>query len=104
MGSVKQRERAPHAKFATTWTFSGVAAGGVTFNVSVIGGAAPEEAEFAIEEAAAVHRRLADANPAAYLPNLATSLNNLSIRLDEPGRPDEAKTASSEAERIQSAI
>ncbi|MGH3811997.1 MAG: hypothetical protein ACRDUV_06010, partial [Pseudonocardiaceae bacterium] len=38
-----------------------------------------------ITEAAAHYRELAAANPAAYLPNLATSLNNLSNRQSETG-------------------
>ena len=43
------------------------------------------------------HRRLAAANPAAYEPALATSLNNLSVRLGEAGRRDEGLTAIEEA-------
>jgi hypothetical protein len=35
-------------------------------------------------------RQLAEANPAAYLPNLATSVNNLAIELSEAGREEEA--------------
>ncbi|MEV6124333.1 hypothetical protein AB0M23_28135, partial [Streptomyces sp. NPDC052077] len=42
-------------------------------------------------------RALANANPDAYLPNLATSLNNLSNRLGEVGRPAEGLTAAEEA-------
>ena len=34
-----------------------------------------------------IYRRLAEASPAAFLPDLATSLNNLSNRLAEAGRP-----------------
>lgn len=45
----------------------------------------------AIQEAVEVYRRLAAANPAAYEPDLAQSLNNLSIRLVEAGRRDEAE-------------
>ena len=47
-----------------------------------------------------MYRRLAAANPAAYEPDLATSLNNLSIRLAEAGRRDEALTAIQDAVEI----
>ena len=43
------------------------------------------------------YRRLAAANAAAYEPALASSLNNLSVRLAEAGRRDEALTAIEEA-------
>ncbi|MEV6125139.1 tetratricopeptide repeat protein, partial [Streptomyces sp. NPDC052077] len=43
------------------------------------------------------YRALAKANPDAYLPNLATSLNNLSNRLGEVGRRAEGLTAAEEA-------
>ena len=49
-----------------------------------------DEGLAAIEEAVGVYRRLAAANPAAYEPDLATSLNNLSVRLGEAGRRDGA--------------
>ncbi|WP_163554722.1 tetratricopeptide repeat protein, partial [Candidatus Frankia alpina] len=39
---------------------------------------------------ASLYRRLADANPAAFLPNLATSLNTLASRLSDAGRRSEA--------------
>jgi hypothetical protein len=39
-----------------------------------------EEALATAEEAATIRRRLAEDNPAAYLPDLAKSLNNLAIR------------------------
>jgi hypothetical protein len=45
----------------------------------------------AIEEAVGVFRRLAAANPAAYEPNLIQSLHNLSVRLAEAERRDEAE-------------
>ena len=47
-----------------------------------------------------MHRRLAAANPAAYEPDLATSLNNLSIRLADAGRRDESERASWEASEL----
>jgi tetratricopeptide (TPR) repeat protein len=40
---------------------------------------------------------LAAANPAAYEPNLATALNNLSLRLADAGRRDEGLEAIEEA-------
>ncbi len=43
------------------------------------------------------HRRLAEADPATYHPKLASSLNNLSNRLDELGRREEGLAASTEA-------
>jgi len=43
------------------------------------------------------HRTLAKANPAVHLPNLASSLNNLSVNLGATGRRKEALTASEEA-------
>ena len=36
------------------------------------------------------YRKLAQSNPAAFLPDLAMSLNNLGIRLSELGRREEA--------------
>ena len=56
-----------------------------------------DEALAPTEEAVDVCRRLAAANPAAYLPDLATSLNNLGIRLAELGRRDEALAPTEEA-------
>ncbi|MDX6705374.1 MAG: hypothetical protein QOI48_1220 [Solirubrobacteraceae bacterium] len=50
-----------------------------------------DEALAAIEEAVGVFRRLAAANPAAYEPNLIQSLHNLSVRLAEAERRDEAE-------------
>jgi hypothetical protein len=45
----------------------------------------------------AYYRRLAGANPAAYEPALALSLNNLSVLLGEAGRRDEGLAAIEEA-------
>ncbi|MCE9622687.1 MAG: tetratricopeptide repeat protein [Actinomycetia bacterium] len=53
------------------------------------------------ERIAATLRELAEANPAAYLPNLATSLNNLSVRLGELGRREEGLVAIQEATSIR---
>ena len=38
-----------------------------------------------ITEAVGIHRQLADADPAAFLPDLAMSLNNLSIQQSHTG-------------------
>lgn len=68
------------------------------------------EALDATQEAVAIRRRLARigrrrllmrANPAAYEPDLALSLTNLSGRLAEMGRPDEALAAIQEAVTIR---
>jgi tetratricopeptide (TPR) repeat protein len=50
-----------------------------------------------IGEAVEIRRRLAETNPAAYLPGLTMSLNNLGIRLSEVGRLEEALATASEA-------
>ena len=44
-----------------------------------------EEALAAEQEAVAIRRELAEASPAAYLPDLAASLSNLGNRLARPG-------------------
>ena len=44
-----------------------------------------EEALAAIQEAVTIRRELAAARPDAFRPDLASSLNNLSHRLGEPG-------------------
>ena len=59
------------------------------------------EALAAIEEAVKVRRRLAGANAAAYEPALAMSLNDLSNRLAEAGRRDEAERANREAAELK---
>jgi hypothetical protein len=59
-----------------------------------------EEALVAIEEAVGIRRRLAEANPAAWEPDLARSLNNLADQLVAVGRPTEGEQARAEAERI----
>ena len=46
-------------------------------------------------------RRLASANPTAYQPDLATSLNNLGNRLSELGRREEALTPTHEAVNLR---
>jgi len=53
-----------------------------------------------IEEAAGIYRQLAAARPDAFLPNLATSLNNQSIHLASLGRREEGRAAIEEAAGI----
>ena len=50
-----------------------------------------------ITEAVQIRRRLAEANPAAYLPDLAASLNNLSLRQSDTGDRAGALTSITEA-------
>jgi tetratricopeptide (TPR) repeat protein len=45
------------------------------------------------QQAVDIRRALAEANPEAYLPDLAMSLNNLAVQLAELGRPTEALAA-----------
>jgi tetratricopeptide (TPR) repeat protein len=59
-----------------------------------------QKAEGAYEEALAAYRNLAEANPDAYLPNVAMTLNNLANLLLSNGRAEEADTHASEAEGI----
>ncbi|MFJ8690758.1 tetratricopeptide repeat protein, partial [Micromonospora wenchangensis] len=53
------------------------------------------------EEATDIYGRLAEAYPAAYLPDLAASLNNLGIMLSGLGRWEEALAPSEEAVTIR---
>ncbi|WP_431913276.1 tetratricopeptide repeat protein [Micromonospora carbonacea] len=59
-----------------------------------------EQALAPAEEATRIYRRLAEANPDAHLPNLASSLNNLGNRLSELGRRKQALAPAEEATRI----
>jgi hypothetical protein len=59
-----------------------------------------EEGLAAVEEAVGIRRRLAEARPDAFLPDLAMSLNNLSVRLGELGRREEGLAASEQAASI----
>ena len=52
------------------------------------------------EEATGIYRGLVEVNPAAYLPDLALSLNNLGIWLSELGRREEALAPAEEATGI----
>ncbi|MDY7104815.1 MAG: tetratricopeptide repeat protein, partial [Actinomycetota bacterium] len=60
-----------------------------------------EEALATAEEAVAIRRRLADANPAAYLADLAMSVNNLANRQSAVGRREEALATAEEAVAIR---
>ncbi len=60
-----------------------------------------EEALTATQEAVGIYRQLAQANPQAFLPDLATSLNNLGYMLSALGRREEALTATQEAVEIR---
>jgi len=55
------------------------------------------EALHSITEAVTHHRQLAQANPAAFLPNLATSLNNLANQLAAAGQQAQAVAAYDQA-------
>jgi tetratricopeptide (TPR) repeat protein len=59
------------------------------------------EALTSLQRAATLYRRLAEANPRAFLPNLAVSLHNLATLLSEAGQPNEALSAVQEALRIR---
>ncbi|MDW7992902.1 MAG: tetratricopeptide repeat protein, partial [Anaerolineae bacterium] len=56
-----------------------------------------EEALVATQEAAGIYRQLAQANPQAFLPDLAMSLNNLGNVLSALGRWEETLAATQEA-------
>jgi TIR domain/Tetratricopeptide repeat len=58
------------------------------------------EALEAIERAVEIRRQLADANPAAYEPDLAASLNNLSARFSENKRGNDAFQAAEHAVKV----
>ncbi|MFI6079106.1 tetratricopeptide repeat protein [Actinoplanes sp. NPDC051343] len=59
-----------------------------------------EQALAPAEDAASIYRRLAEAHPDAYLPNLATSLNNLGTCLAVLGRREQALAPAEEATGI----
>ena len=48
-----------------------------------------------------IRRRLAEERPDAFLPDLATSLNNQSARLSDLGRREDALAAIEEAVKIR---
>ena len=60
----------------------------------------PADALPPTEEAVAIHRELAAANPDIYLPGLARSLSILSFTLSELGRPADALSPTEEAVAI----
>jgi tetratricopeptide (TPR) repeat protein len=53
-----------------------------------------------VEPPAGIYRRLADARPGAFLPDLATALTSQSVFLSELGRREEAQAAIEEAAGI----
>ena len=53
------------------------------------------------QEAVGLYRDLVEVSPAAYTPDLATSLSNLAIRLSGVGRSGEALEAAQEAVRLR---
>ncbi|MGH3907241.1 MAG: tetratricopeptide repeat protein [Pseudonocardiaceae bacterium] len=59
-----------------------------------------DDALAATSEAVQIHRRLAQANPTVFDPQLARSLNNLGNRLAILGRPNDAVSATTEAVQI----
>ncbi|NUW34816.1 tetratricopeptide repeat protein [Nonomuraea sp. SMC257] len=61
---------------------------------------ARDEAVMVCGEAVRMHRELVELNRAAYLPNLAASLNNHAHLLAETGQRDEAVTVIAEAVRL----
>ncbi|GAA1338899.1 hypothetical protein J7S33_14340 [Saccharothrix algeriensis] len=52
----------------------------------------PQQALEPAQRSVDIWERLAEVNPDAYLPNLALSLNNLALLLDELGNPDALPT------------
>ena len=60
-----------------------------------------DEALQTAQEAVTIRRNLAEHNPAAYTPDLAASLNNLAIYLDNNGQRREALTTAQEAVTIR---
>lgn len=60
-----------------------------------------DEAAAVAEDVAGRYRRLAEANPATYLPDLAMALSNLGIRLSEVGRREDALVPAEEAVTIR---
>ena len=61
----------------------------------------PADALPVTEEAVAIRRDLAAANPARYRPDLAASLSNLGVRFSELGRPADALPVTEEAVAIR---
>ena len=59
-----------------------------------------KEAAAAYTEALQIRRELAKANPQAYLPDVAATLNNLGILYKSEGRDSEAASFCSEAAAI----
>ena len=71
------------------------ASGMLGYSLSALG--RREEALAATKDSLDNYRELAEKNPDAFLPNLATSLNNVGNSLSEVGRREEALAATQEA-------
>jgi hypothetical protein len=56
------------------------------------------EAEGAYRESLAIRRSLAGSEPAAFLPYVATSLNNLGLLLRDTGRMAEAECRTAQSQ------
>ena len=67
------------------------------YAISLAGVGQRDEALAPAREAVDAYRGLAQANPAAYTPDLAMSLNNYAVRLAEVGQRDEALAPAREA-------
>jgi hypothetical protein len=59
-----------------------------------------KESEETCREVLSAYRELATLNPSAYLPDVASMLNNMAILYRDIQRPEEAAKTSSEAEEI----
>ncbi len=95
--SLEKRTMAPEAE-TDVLDFAAGALNQFGIRLSAIG--KREEALMASQELADIYRRLAEARPDAFLPNLAGSLNNLGGDLSRIGRREEALAASQEATGI----
>ncbi|WP_218509742.1 toll/interleukin-1 receptor domain-containing protein [Variovorax sp. dw_308] len=80
--------------------WAGLAARWGTWGLRLSAAGRREDALAATEEAVQVYRGLAQARPDAFLPNLATSLNNLGNMLSDLGRREDALAATEEAVKI----
>ena len=63
-----------------------------------------DEALETAQQVAGLYQKLAEANEAAYTPDLAMSLSNLAIRLSEAGRRNEALETAQEAVDLRRAL
>ncbi len=63
-----------------------------------------KRSEKAHVEALEIYRELSKENPSAYLPNVATTLNNLGLLYSSDNRPKDSETAYDEALKIYRAL